>query len=204
VGSIPDYETPRPQTAISKSGVTMPRHAAVCAGDQANQALGPRRAPRPGTRGVLQPIAAGTLRDLNGMPAPVACTSEPLVVCHAASVKDRGKGERQERAWLARPPRRVWIVLEAGQRERNAPVGFGDRRDPGASIQGHLTVQRTALVQHLKRIERRRRLARLAAQIGLQRTTARSSRSNPERSPATSRQSTGPGQHSGKPTGNAG
>ncbi len=61
------------------------------------------------------------------------------------------------------------VVLEAGQHGRDAAVWLGDLRDPGARVAGELAVRRAGLAEDLERVQRRRRLAARAAQVGLQR-----------------------------------
>jgi hypothetical protein len=63
----------------------------------------------------------------------------------------------------------VRVALEAGQRGRDAAVGRGDRRHERARVAGHVAVRRAGLVEDLQRVERRRRLAAGAAQVGLER-----------------------------------
>ncbi|MDQ6804191.1 MAG: hypothetical protein M3065_04340 [Actinomycetota bacterium] len=64
--------------------------------------------------------------------------------------------------WRGRAKRRP-------SRRSRAAVWGGDPRDDSARIAGELAVRRAGLVEDLKRVERQRRLACGAAQVGLER-----------------------------------
>ena len=61
------------------------------------------------------------------------------------------------------------VLLEAGQHGRDSAVWLGDLRDPAARVAGQPAVRGAGLVEDLEGVERRRRLAARAAQVGLQR-----------------------------------
>ena len=67
----------------------------------------------------------------------------------AWSTRGQAEGEKRARAagHLGRPPGRVGIGLEAGQRERDAAVGVGDPSDPGPGGRGHLVVESSRLLR---------------------------------------------------------
>src|SRR6185295_12590800 len=116
-----------------------------------------------------QPVAAWLLVCLDRAPTPIGGPVQPFVVSDAAAVEDRGQLERQERARLRRPPRRVRVVLEAGEYEWDAAIVICDRDEPGAGLAAHLAVRGSGLVQDVEGVQRRRRLAAWATQIGLER-----------------------------------